>query len=293
MSEKIRLLIKENKNALFMLAVVTTLTIIGFFIKQSFFSDNLPAPQGSFITFEDYKQDLAEQKQQITTKLSIAHNKEKDILQAELTAIQAQTRNPKQSYETRIAQLKQRIQDLEAFRNNTPNHVKILSKAISTLKQGNDKQADTLLAQIEQNSADAIKIAAQAAFQRAKIAQDDIRYQDALKHYTRAQQLQPNKSLYLNELAFMLYTLGEYDKAIEYYELALASDLKTYGEDHPDVAIYRNNLGFAWGAKGQYDKAIGYYQLALEVFKKMLGETHPNTKIVVKNLKSAKQKLQQ
>ena len=40
--------------------------------------------------------------------------------------------------------------------------------------------------------------------------------------------------------------MGEYDKAIEYYELALASDLKTYDEDHPNVAIRRNNLGAAW-----------------------------------------------
>ena len=43
---------------------------------------------------------------------------------------------------------------------------------------------------------------------------------------------------------------GEYGKAIEYYEKALKSDLKTFGEDHPNVATSWNNLGVAWQAKG-------------------------------------------
>ena len=83
-------------------------------------------------------------------------------------------------------------------------------------------------------------------------------------------------------------SLGQYDKAIEYYELALASDLKTYGEDHPKVAIDRNNLGGAWDSLGQYDKAIEYFELALTTFEKVLGADHPSTKTVANNLASAK-----
>ena len=46
-------------------------------------------------------------------------------------------------------------------------------------------------------------------------------------------------------------------KAIGYLEQALASNLQTYGEDHPRVATGRNNLGTAWYALGEYPKAIG------------------------------------
>jgi len=56
--------------------------------------------------------------------------------------------------------------------------------------------------------------------------------------------------------------------------LALASDIKTFGEGHPNVAIYRNNLGGAWQAKGEYDKAIGYLELAYKTLKEVLGEQH-------------------
>ncbi len=66
------------------------------------------------------------------------------------------------------------------------------------------------------------------------------------------------------------------DKAIEHLELALASDMKTFGEDHPDVAAYRSYLGLAWHAKGNYDKAIKYLELALASSMKTFGEDHPD-----------------
>ncbi|HJN25080.1 MAG TPA: tetratricopeptide repeat protein, partial [Rhodospirillales bacterium] len=55
----------------------------------------------------------------------------------------------------------------------------------------------------------------------------------------------PDVAKFRNNLGMAWQAKGEYDKAIEYYELALASDLKTLGEDHPDVARVRNNLGLA------------------------------------------------
>ena len=67
----------------------------------------------------------------------------------------------------------------------------------------------------------------------------------------------------------------------------MASDFKTYGEDHPNVAVYRNNLGSAWDALGEYDKAIEYYELALVTFEKVLGKDHPYTKAVANSLAQA------
>ena len=43
-------------------------------------------------------------------------------------------------------------------------------------------------------------------------------------------------------------------------------DLKTYGEDHPDVAIDRNNLGGAYQALGEVDRAIRYYETGARGF---------------------------
>ncbi|MDC9721114.1 MAG: tetratricopeptide repeat protein, partial [Gammaproteobacteria bacterium] len=79
-----------------------------------------------------------------------------------------------------------------------------------------------------------------------------------------------------NNVGFILDILGEPKEAIKYYELALASDLNSYGEAHPNVAIRRNNLGMAWHALGEFEKAIEYYELALASDLKSYGEAHPN-----------------
>ena len=113
-----------------------------------------------------------------------------------------------------------------------------------------------------------------------------------------------------NNLGLAYHAKGEFDRAIGYYEQALASDLKTVGEDHPQVATERNNLGGAYQALGEFDRAIGYYEhvadrnnlggayqalgeidrairyyeQALAVFERRLGNEHPHTKLVRENL---------
>ncbi len=89
---------------------------------------------------------------------------------------------------------------------------------------------------------------------------------------------------YKNMLGLVLYDKGEYQKAIGSYELALASNLKTYGEDHLAVAIRQNNLGEAWRALGEYQKAIAYFELALASGLKTYGEEHLFVATVRNNL---------
>jgi tetratricopeptide (TPR) repeat protein len=92
---------------------------------------------------------------------------------------------------------------------------------------------------------------------------------------------------YRNNLGAAWNAKGNYDKAIEYYKKALKSDLKNFGEDHPNVASYRNNLGATWKAKGEYDKAIEYYEMALKSDLKNFGENHPKVATRWNNLGEA------
>ena len=97
----------------------------------------------------------------------------------------------------------------------------------------------------------------------------------------------PNASTYRNNLGASWNGKGNYDKAIEYYENALQSDLENFGEDHPNVATYRNNLGATWKAKGKYDKAIEYYEMALKSDLNNFGENHPKVATRWNNLGEA------
>ena len=97
----------------------------------------------------------------------------------------------------------------------------------------------------------------------------------------------PNAATYRNNLGAAWNGKGNYDKAIEYYEKALKSDLENFGEDHPNVATYRNNLGATWKAKGKYDKAIEYYEMALKSDLNNFGENHPKVATRWNNLGEA------
>ena len=93
----------------------------------------------------------------------------------------------------------------------------------------------------------------------------------------------------MNNLGVAWSAKGEYDKAIEYLEKALKSDLKTFGENHPNVATYGNNLGTALHANGEYDKAIEYLEKALLVIQMRFGNDHPYTKTLKANISLAKE----
>ena len=66
-----------------------------------------------------------------------------------------------------------------------------------------------------------------------------------------------------------------YDKAMEYYEKALAIRLHILGEDHPDVAACYGNIGLVLGKKGDHDKALEHHEKALAIYLQTFGEDYP------------------
>lgn len=59
--------------------------------------------------------------------------------------------------------------------------------------------------------------------------------------------------------------LADYDKAMDYYQMALASSIARYGKDHPETAICYINIGSIYDDKGDYNKALECYTKALEI----------------------------
>lgn len=70
----------------------------------------------------------------------------------------------------------------------------------------------------------------------------------------------------LNGIGRVYESCGQYDKAIKYYEEALTIDRKLGQKDK--IALGLNAIGKVYNAWGQYDKAIKYYERALTVARK-------------------------
>ena len=87
----------------------------------------------------------------------------------------------------------------------------------------------------------------------------------------------------------MHHKKGEYDKALEYSEKALAIELKQLGPEHPYVAQSYMNMAFVHKAKKDLAKAKEYWEKAYAIFSEKLGPNHPNTKRVKGQLDALKE----
>ncbi len=138
------------------------------------------------------------------------------------------------------------------------NYDRLLGKldGLKVNKENQSRLLNNLLDQIDEETLKSQEEKLeQSLYERGEIKKLNLKYHEAAQAVIKAATLQPENSLYLNEAGVISSDLGQYDTAIKYYEKALASDLKTFGEEHPNVAIRWNNLGLAWGNKVDYDKA--------------------------------------
>jgi tetratricopeptide (TPR) repeat protein len=62
--------------------------------------------------------------------------------------------------------------------------------------------------------------------------------------------------------------MGEYAKALSYYEKALKIWEKTLPPNHPDLSTSYNNIGWVHDNMGNYSKSLLYYGKALEISQK-------------------------
>ena len=187
-----------------------------------------------------------------------------------------------------IDQWIERHRDLQQQLAQRPKDDTLAREAKVALDAGKLEEAEALLRRSLEShlkNLDTLSVkAGQDAYSLGHLAELQLDYRKAQRYFEQAAVLVPENSTYLNRAGTINHTLGAYDSAVEYFKQALASDLKTVGEDHPDVAIDRNNLGLAYHALGEVDRAIRYYEQALAVFERRLGNEHPHTKLVRANL---------
>ncbi|CAF4896759.1 unnamed protein product [Rotaria socialis] len=85
--------------------------------------------------------------------------------------------------------------------------------------------------------------------------------------------------------------MGEYSKALEYYEKAKQIYEISLPPTHPFLATSYNNIGGVYYSMGEYSKALPLQEKALDIFRKSLPSTHPDIKNVMIGIAATKEKL--
>ena len=70
--------------------------------------------------------------------------------------------------------------------------------------------------------------------------------------------------------------MGEFSKALSYYEQSLEIRKVVLPPNHPNLATSYNNIGLLHHSTGEYSKALSYLQKAYDIDVKVLPSTHPH-----------------
>jgi tetratricopeptide (TPR) repeat protein len=311
------------------LTVMTSfLTLLGFiiwgiakFIAWKSDKSKTKPQSGMFeITLDEYENRIAEKIHIAETKLQGAHETEKQTFLAQITELKRRAADP----EAALEEARKTITKLEAAITREGNETDISQtqwdNARKALEAGDFSIADELFAQIEAREDMAVKRAARAVFARGEIAEQEIRWQDAVSLFEKAANLDPTfyslekaaklnwqmgryenaiyfvnkmadqaendeqRSFALNSHALLLAAQGKYDLAEPLYRQAIEIDKKNIGDEHPYYAARLNNLGVLYRAQGKYDLAEPLYLQAIEIDKNTIGETHPDYASHLNNL---------
>lgn len=82
----------------------------------------------------------------------------------------------------------------------------------------------------------------------------------------------------------LVYSQIDNDKALEYYEKALAIYEKLHGKDHPKIAIAKTNIGFIYTKLELYGDATNNFESALKTWEKIYPQAHPTKAFLLFNL---------
>ncbi len=243
-------------------------------------NQSIPAGQ-IFLTETAYKEILNDAVNVKKLELQIAHGEEKAQLQLQIDELKNRLTNLPQAFE----EAKKRIASLESTLKREGNKIggEKSREAVDSLKKGDFSKADDIFKEIEADAELAVQRSARAAYSRGEIAEHEIRWQDAFKHYIRAVKLEPN--FYTITKAQKLATMiGDYSSALSFGKDMQKISIREYGRDSNQYATSLNNLSELYREHGRYKDAELILTEVLEIRKKILPENHPDIAIALSNL---------
>ena len=88
--------------------------------------------------------------------------------------------------------------------------------------------------------------------------------------------LDTERAHYLNQLGVLYDDMGEYSKALSYYERSFEIRKVALPPNHPDLAASYNNISLVYKNMGEDSKALSSFERSLKIYKVALPRNHPH-----------------
>ncbi|XP_078684721.1 uncharacterized protein LOC144918101 [Branchiostoma floridae x Branchiostoma belcheri] len=128
-------------------------------------------------------------------------------------------------------------------------------------------------------------------FQKYKTYTEQTLHDQQSRYPSSSNTVDRNVIKSLNKMGNAWSNLGDYRKAVNYYEQSLQKEKSNYGEGnaHPDIAVTLSNLGNAWSDLGDHRKAVSFHEQSLQMERSLYGEdtAHPNVALSLNSLGGA------
>lgn len=137
-------------------------------------------------------------------------------------------------------------------------------------------------------------LASEAYTSKGYIEDSRGNYQNAIDQYLKALEIlsEESKSRELNRALSITHNntgityrkMGQYDNALNHYQMALEAAIEVYGEFHSEIAIIYNGIGTFYYSIGDLGTAIEYFRQSAATFKEAEGENSNRLAIIYNNL---------
>ena len=218
-------------------------------------------------TAEQYNKNLNEDLASRKKDWERANGAEKALISLQLSAIQEKQFNLQKSYQDTLAENQKLNLALNEFKTK---NLKITTQqfidAQSALQRGDSSKADIVFKEIENAENEHIASAANAAYQRARIANNAFRWKDALELASKANHLYPKSELYTSFYATLLLNTGDSLQAEKLYEQSLQLAINKYGTNSLEAANQHSGLAEAYKTSN-FELAESHNLKAIEIAK--------------------------
>jgi tetratricopeptide (TPR) repeat protein len=222
---------------------------------------------------QQYEEELKTLRQQILdlqASGSMADDKQRQLLEAQLQAVQEHLTDIRESWKEEQLRRKAADEALDQMKCQMPDAR--IEKAQVSLRQGDTKAAKETFAEVRKQAG---KAAALAAHHEGKLAEGEVNYAEAMELYRTAALLEKDNPDYLLAAGKMARKLAEYKQAQEWLERLLelreaeGRNDAALGDALHELALLRKN-------QGKYAEAEPLYLRAVTVKEQALGKEHPD-----------------